>query len=407
MAWSVACSNARAMHRLPLALTLLLAACTGGGGAADDTGIDASVDATPDAPPPTCDTSGLTATAPVPATTQLIKPSDTARAGETIDDTVQGQFKRHVVSAPTDPARRNGQLFVWMSGSGAEPTNYDTIVGIATTAGYVAASLAYDNETSVGDRCGVPGDPVCGDANPECEEGVREEMVYGSSVHDSTCVAVTTANSVEHRILRLVQYLAANAPGTGAGSWLTNGGTALDWSKIAVGGWSQGGGHAGILARDHRVARAIYASKAAGATACPATVADPAQCDLDGDGQLTPGNLDELLVPVPWAHDPRMTPGSRQFAAIHGREEAWNYSRETFALFGLGTKGDEVDLDTAGGNYAAYGCRHTFVTRAVPACGPTDFHKSMALDACLARGAGGTPVLAPFYYYALALPVPP
>jgi pimeloyl-ACP methyl ester carboxylesterase len=388
-----------------LLLALLVTAC---GGGADEPTLDASValDAAADAPAPGCDTSGLTATTPVPATTMLVRPSDTARGAEVIDDVVQGQMKRHVVSAPNDPARRNGQLFVWMAGSGAEPTNFDTIVGLATTAGYVAVSLAYDNETSVGDRCGVANDPVCGDANPDCEEGVREEMIYGSASHDSTCVAVTPANAIEHRILRLVQYLAANAPGTGAAAWLTAGGTALDWSKIAVGGWSQGGGHAGMLARDHRVARAIYASKGAGSAPCPTTVADPRQCDLDGDGGLTAGNLDELLVPVPWAKQPRLTPGSRQFGAIHAREDAWYYSRETFATYGMGAKGDEVDLDSAGSNYAAYGCRRTFVTRAIPACGATDFHKSMATDACLARGPGGQPVLAPFYYYALAVPVP-
>lgn len=58
----------------------------------------------------------------------------------------------------------------------------------------------------------------------------------------------------------------------------------------------QGGGHAGMLARDHLVARAMYASKGADSALCPLTVSDPAMCDLDGDGVLTPGNDDELLV---------------------------------------------------------------------------------------------------------------
>ncbi len=407
-----ACNVEPSMRTTSLAAVLLFAACHGDP-------VDPGVDAAPpdpdaatdaaapvDAPAAACDVSGLATVPTVPVTTALIRPSDTARGGETIDDVVQMQLKRHVVSAPTNAADRNGQLFVWMPGSGGEPGNFETIVGVGTAAGYLTVSLAYDNETSVGDRCGVPNDPVCGDANPDCEEDVREEMVYGSAVHDSPCVDVTPANALEHRILRLVQYLAQSVPQSGAGAFLTAGGAALDWSKIAVGGWSQGGGHAGILARDHLVARAVYASKGAGSTLCPLTVGDPAMCDLDGDGRLTPGNLDELLVPVPWAGQPRMTPGSRQFAAIHGLEDAWHYSRETFALYGLGAKGSEVDLDVAGGDFAAYTCRHTFVTRATPACGPTDYHKSMATDACLARTPGGTPVLAPFYWYALKLPVP-
>lgn len=402
------------MRTTTLAAVLLFAACHGD---PVDPGVDAAppdldaataVDAPVaiDAPAAACDISGLATVPTVPVTSALVRPSDTARGGETIDDVVQMQLKRHVVSAPTNAADRNGQLFVWMSGSGAEPGNYDTIVGLGTAAGYVTVSLAYDNETSVGDRCGVPMDPVCGAANPDCEAGVRQEMIYGSAVHDSPCVDVTPANAIEHRILRLVQYLAQNVPQSGASSFLTGGGTALDWSKIAVGGWSQGGGHAGMLARDHLVARAIYASKGADSALCPLTVSDPAMCDLDGDGVLTPGNDDELLVPAPWATAPRMTPGGRQFGAVHGLEGAWNYSPEVFALYGMGAKGTAVDLDVAGGDYAAYACRHTFVTRSTPACGPTDYHKSMALDGCLARTASGAAVLAPFYWYALKLPVP-
>jgi hypothetical protein len=359
-----------------------------------------------DAPPAACDVSGLGAIPTVAVTRALIAPSDTARGGETIDDVVQGQFKRHVVQAPTDPALRNGKLFLWMSGSGAEPTNYDTILDLGTSAGYLSVSLAYDNETSVGDRCGVPMDPVCGSTNPDCEEGVRQEMIYGRTVFDSPCVDIAPANAIAHRVLRLVQYLATTVPSSGAGAFLTGGGTGLDWSKIAVGGWSQGGGHAGMLARDHRVDRAIYASKGADGALCPTTVANLAQCDLDGDGMLTPGNDDELLVPVPWARDPRMTPSNRQFGAIHGLESAWAYSREVFEVYGMGAKGDEVDLDVTGANYAAFGCRRTFVTRATPACGANDYHKSMALSGCLARDGMGHVVLAPFYYYALKLPLP-
>ncbi|MCE9578373.1 MAG: hypothetical protein K8W52_34920 [Deltaproteobacteria bacterium] len=399
-----------------IALALALAACGGVASTAPDAGTASDVapaadapapgDAAPDAAAAACDISGFAFT-PVATTRTTILPSDTAQGQEVIHDTLQGTLKRHVLVAPTNPAERNGLLFLWMSGSGAEPTSYDTIQAIAAAAGYPSISLAYDNETSVGDLCSVPGDPQCGLTTVDCEEGVREEMIYGSAVHDSPCVDVPPADAIEHRVLRLLQYLAINAPATGAAAFLTNNGTAIDWTKIAVGGWSQGGGHAGMIARDHLVARALYASKGASSVACPYTVSDPAMCDLDGDHQLTPGNQDELLVPAPWTLQPRATPGSREFGAIHREEEAFNYSRETFERFGMGTKGDEIDLDTAGADFAAYGCRHVFATSATPGCDPTAFHKSMAMDVCLARDANDLAILAPAYYYALKLPVPP
>lgn len=392
------------IHESILCVLAASAACGDG----RDSPVDAvaTADVAVDVPTPACD---LTTLEPIPtvATTRVtILPSATARGSEVIDDMLQGTIKRHVVVGPTDPAQRNGKLFVWMSGSGAEPYQYEVFLATAATAGYIAVSLAYDNETSVGDTCGIANDPQCGPSNVDCEEDVREEMVYGSGVHDSPCVDIAPSNSIEHRILRLVQHLATTAPGSGAGDVLLPGNTALDWSKIGVGGWSQGGGHASMLSRDHLVARAIYSSKGAGSVFCSQVKPSSADCDLDGDGMLTPGNADEYLVPVPWASQPRQTPGARQFAAIHREEDAWNYSRETFALFGMGDKGSEVELDAVGGNFAAYGCGHTFGLGATPACGATDFHKSMALDGCLARDPGGIPILAAFWYYALKLPVP-
>ena len=95
-----------------------------------------------------------------------------------------------------------------------------------------------------------------------------------------------------------------------------------------------------------------------------------------------------------------------QFGAIHGREDAWCSSRETFERFGPGATGTEVDLDELGADHATYGCRHSVVTRAVPACGANDVHESMAPDACLARAPAGTPALAPSCYDALAVRVP-
>jgi hypothetical protein len=369
----------------------------------DDPQPDAGVEADPDAAPEACDVSGLAMPSSPPETTTLqVLPSETARDGEIIRDTLQGTLKRHYIVIPDDPAQRRG-LFVWLAGSGAEPHWFTAILQTAAAAGYVGVALAYDNETKVEERCGVEDDPVCGPTNPTCEIGVREEIVYGESAHDSTCVDGPDADSIEHRVLRLLQYAVDEVPDLGMDEYLAEDGTRVDWSKIAVGGWSQGGGHAGVIARDHRVARAVYASKGSDSTPCPALVDDPAACDVDGDEALS---QDEYMVPSLWAHDPRATPGTRQFGAVHAYESAAYFSFETFELYGMAVEGTQVDLDVAGADFASYDCRHTFVTRATPASDPTDFHISMAIDGSLARDANGVPILAPFYYYALTVPVP-
>ena len=236
---------------------------------------------------------------------------------------------------------------------------------------------------------------------------VRLEMVYGSAVHDSPCVDVSPANSIHHRILRLIQYYDTTDPSGGAAAFLTADKSELNYSKIAFGGWSQGGGHAGLIARDHLVARTVYASQGAGQVYCEALHPSATQlCDLDGDGMLTAGNEDELLTAPPWTLQPRVTPGTRQFGAVHRGEKAWAFAPEAFENFGMGKKGTEVDIDAVGADYAAYGCKHIFSTNAPPACEATKLHESMAIDVCMAKDASGLPILAPFYYYALKVPVP-
>ncbi|MBK9034832.1 MAG: hypothetical protein IPL61_26810 [Myxococcales bacterium] len=398
---------------LPAALALAVLACGGVDPvpAVDATNPDAAVDAPVDAPAPTCDVSGIPAYVPMPIVEQTVLPSLTAQGGEVINDTLQGTLKRHYLVVPGAGQPRPDKVFLWLAGSGAEPHQFTNILTIAASAGYVGISLAYDNETQVAQLCSSATVPACNSRmNLECGDQVRRELIYGRDVSDTPCIDVPRPDSIEHRVIRLVQYLDANFPSVGVRQFLNAAGDGLAWDRWAIGGWSQGGGHAGVLAGDHLVARALYMSKAGDSVLCPLTSADPDRdCDVDGDGLFDPTNEDELMVPAPASLRPRLTPGGRQFGAIHEREGAWNYSRETFEAFGMGAKADAVRVDGLGPYPAAYAdlqCAHVFSTDAAPNSDPNDFHISMAIDAAMARDANGDLVLAPMIRYALGVPVP-
>lgn len=403
--------------RLVLSLVAAVAACGGvdtpaGPDAAttpDAASPDASPDANPDAAPASCDVSMIPAYQPVDVIETMVRPSDTAVGGEVINDVLNGQLKRHMLIAPTTGPRPT-KAFLWLSGSGAEPFQYRQYMNVAASMGYVAISLAYDNEISINALCNQA-TPACNDRmNLDCSDQVRREIIYGSDLAPNECVDVPTADSIKHRVVRLVQYIDRQFPNLGARQFLDASGQDLAWDKWAVGGWSQGGGHAGVLAGDHRVDRAVYMSKGSDSVLCALTTSDPNRdCDLDGDGMLDPMNLDEMQVPAPAAFRPRLTPGQRQFGFIHELEGAWNYSRETFEAFGMGARGDEVRLDGLGpypAAYADFGCANVFSIVA-PAGGadPDNYHLSMAIDAALARGPDGLPILAHGLAYALAVPV--
>jgi hypothetical protein len=75
----------------------------------------------------------------------------------------------------------------------------------------------------------------------------------------------------------------------------------------------------------------------------------------------------------------------------------------------MGDKDSVLSLDGLGAYpaaYASYQCAHVFTTDAVPATRANAYHESMALDSFLSRDADNVPILAPFYYYALTVPVP-
>ncbi|MEZ4399318.1 MAG: hypothetical protein R3B06_04825 [Kofleriaceae bacterium] len=399
-------------------LSLVVAAACGGGGggpAGPDGAVEVdgavAVDAAPaiDAPAAACDVSMLPPYAPVPIMSRSILPSDTAAPGETINDVLQGTLKRHYLVAPAAGQPAPTRALLWLAGSGAEPHQFTKVLAIGAAAGYLGVSLAYDNETQVAQLCGSTTEPACNSRmNLDCGDQVRQEIIYGTDT--SPCIDVPRADSIEHRVVRLVQYVDAQLPMLGARGFLDATGAALDWSKWAVGGWSQGGGHAGVLARDHLVARALFVSKGGDSVLCPLTTSDPDRdCDVNGDGVFDPTDDDELQVPAPATYLPRLTPGSRAFGAVHEREGAWAFSRETFAAYGMGAKGSEVRVDGLGPFPAAFDdfhCAHTFSTIATPASGPNDFHISMAIDGAMAVDADGVPVLAPMYFYALTVPVP-
>jgi hypothetical protein len=165
------------------------------------------------------------------------------------------------------------RLFVMLPGSGGRPAGYANLLRQVAAKGMPAIGLMYPNERSVAS--------ICGDAGraPDCFEEVREEIVYG--VDRSPLVSVDPANSIVSRLAKLLehlhwdQYLSGGQP---------------RWDRIVIAGHSQGGGHAGIIGRDHAVARVVF-------------FASPADFTTSGG--------------APWLLEPKRTPIDRWYGFAH------------------------------------------------------------------------------------------
>jgi hypothetical protein len=141
----------------------------------------------------------------------------------------------------------SGTLMVFLPGTGGIPFVYQEIVREAARLGQHAIGLTYVNATAVNTLCGLA-------TSGACHEQVRREILEGSD--SSTLIDVSRTDSIEHRLIQLLLHLNTQYPLQKWGQYLENG-TNLVWEKIIVAGHSQGGGHAGYIAKQRPVRRAV------------------------------------------------------------------------------------------------------------------------------------------------------
>lgn len=151
----------------------------------------------------------------------------------------------HTVCINTNVPMRQ-RLFLFLPGTGGVPAGYTDIVKTAANLGFHALGVMYDNPVTVNSLCDDASDP-------NCFADVRTEIITGQDT--SPLVNISRTDSIENRLIKLLQYLTTNYPAENWGQYLT--GTNINWSSIIVSGHSQGAGHAGLIAKLHPVARAV------------------------------------------------------------------------------------------------------------------------------------------------------
>jgi hypothetical protein len=162
---------------------------------------------------------------------------------------------------------------------------------------------------------------------------MREEIILGTSV--SPHVAVDPANSISGRLRDLVQLLVSRFPEEGWSQFLDNG--ELRWSAIAVGGLSQGGGHAAYIAKIRTVPRVVMFGAPA-----------------DGYNGAT----------APWM-TPGATPAANYYGFRHERDPFTSISPNWHAL-GLDQFGAAIRVESGD---ASFGGSHMLLTDLLPATG--------------------------------------
>lgn len=183
----------------------------------------------------------------------------------------------------------------------------------AADLGYHVVVLAYPDE--------VPASVCRNDSNPKVFEGFRMAIVQGGR---SKHISVERSDSIENRLEKLLQHLEKLRPKENWGQFLNENGT-IKWESIAVGGQSQGGGHAALIAIKHRVTRVICTG--------------------------APKDYDQKRnVPAAFYREKSATPKGRFFAFNHRQDYTGDTSPEqllkNLKALGLDAFGPPVDVDT-------------------------------------------------------------
>ncbi|HMB94327.1 MAG TPA: T9SS type A sorting domain-containing protein [Rhodothermales bacterium] len=282
------------------------------------------------------------------------------------DAAIDDWNERHYTVINTAVTPRN-QLFVFFAGTGGLPRNYQLISRHAADLGFHVINLRYPNDDAVNALCRNASDPAC-------YEQVRLEIIDGTDRSD--LVDVDRPNSVENRLVKLLQYLDDRFPTEGWNQYLDDQNEPV-WATLVVGGHSQGGGHAGILGKTHKVDRVVMF----------------AAIDYDA-------SRNEV---APWISQKGVTPPSAYYGLGHERDILVPPGRLVpgWEAYGMAVFGPVTSVDT---QPPPYGNSHMLMTNADPKPGfqsLSPYHNSMVVDVETPLTQSGALVFADTWTYLL------
>ncbi|MFI5387714.1 MAG: BPSS1187 family protein [Fimbriimonadales bacterium] len=167
-----------------------------------------------------------------------VRPSETDPAINTFDSP-------HSIFVDPD-AKSRDELLVFLPGTNGKTRNTDSFCDTAAERGYMVINLMYPDS--------IPAAIVAKSKDRDDFLDFRLTVIEGKNL--SKFVQVDRANSIENRLIKLLQYLDKKRPREHWDRYLTSD-RELNWPKIAVSGLSQGAGHAALIATRHKVARAV------------------------------------------------------------------------------------------------------------------------------------------------------
>jgi len=204
-------------------------------------------------------------------------------------------------SISTNLTNKRNRLFLFIGGTNSSSSNnYSALRLRAANLGFDVINLSYPNKVAAAS--------LANDMDSLAFDKYRQEICFGTSL--SSAVAVDSFNSIYTRTLKLLHYLNQTYPTQNWGQYLRSA-NQLNWSKIAVGGHSQGSGHACYLAKKFLVHRVLMFSG-------------------PNDYSNTYSNS------APWLRQTGITPIGYHYSYLSIKDEVVSYGKQFTNISGLG-----------------------------------------------------------------------
>ena len=260
-------------------------------------------------------------------------------------------------------ARSNHKLFVFLPGTGQNPSIFRLVEQEAARVGYHVIGLMYVTAGGLAKVCPTTPDPSA------CYQDSRLEIIDG--INRNGVVPVDVANSIDNRLTKLLRYLTQQYPDEGWDRFLLR--DQPKWSQIAISGHSQGGGNAAMIAKNRLVDRVVLFSSV----------------------------TDSIHTEAPSWVATHVTPAERYYGIAHDRDGFYRPIRAGWDSLGLAVFGPPAMPETDSPPYEG---THMLVTDLVPRPNGfvgTNAHGSPSNDLNTPLGPDGTPLLLDAWRYLL------
>lgn len=157
------------------------------------------------------------------------------------------KIKQSIIAKYAESSRKPEKILLIIPGTGESPLQYEWELSLASELGYLAIGISYVNEKSINQICQTQKN------QNECIVEERRRITSGDDKDPQSVL-----DSIENRFRKVLEKIRnRNVP---ISLESTKESEKINWDNVTIVGFSQGAGHAALIAKEKRVEKIVMLS---------------------------------------------------------------------------------------------------------------------------------------------------